>query len=291
LAAYLGVPALGIYSGHETVSEWGPQFHGGLAIHRNAHCSPCHLGRLSDCQYGNFCLGDISVDDVCVKALEILAATSTESSTHAKWGPSPVLKQLNDDRIVKALISEITPHLSSSDKDLLMGVASAVAANHPTYRVPPESDTFGLNKTFQHNSSAIEWIGFSGSERSFRWTDGDRAAMQFDLGLEVDIGGEASVLLVFDTFRRQRIVAKFNGVPIFEGVRQGRRLLLDLPIRNLTRGRNRLEFELPDAASPGSDTRHLALAIRRFRVVGKGALAPGILRRPERIAEFLIRWR
>jgi ADP-heptose:LPS heptosyltransferase len=292
LAAYLGVPVLGIYSGHETTLEWGPQFHGGVVMHRNAHCSPCHLGRLSDCQYGNFCLEDISVDDVHVKALEILAATPTESSTLPKWGPSPVSKQLNDDRIVKALISEIIPNLFSSHKDILLGVASAIAANHPTYRVPPESDTFGLNKTFKHNSSAIEWIGFSGSERSFRWTDGDRAVMLFDLGLEVEIGDEASVLLVFDTFRRQRLVAKFNGVPIFEGVRKGRRLLLDLPIRNLTRGTNRLEFQLPDAASPGShDNRRLALAIRRFRVVGKGALAPGILRRPERIGEFLIRWR
>ena len=78
LAAYLGVPVLGIYSGHETASEWGPQFHEGLVIHRNAHCSPCHLGRLSDCRNGNFCLGDISVDDVYAKAVEIRYSSSIE---------------------------------------------------------------------------------------------------------------------------------------------------------------------------------------------------------------------
>jgi ADP-heptose:LPS heptosyltransferase len=291
LAAYLGVPVIGIYSGHETVSEWGPQFHAGLVIHRNAHCSPCHLGRLSDCRNGNFCLGEINVEDVYGKAVEILKLSVTEKPSTANGLRYAVTKQLNDDGIVKALIARITPHLAMADKSVLIQVSSAIAANHPSYRVPPESDTFRLNTTFDHSSSAIEWVGFSASERNFRWTDGKRAAMLFDVDLEGEIVGGGTIMLVFDTLRRQRIVAKFNGVRVFDETRRGRRLLLGLPVHNLRMGRNRLEFELPDAASPNnSDNRQLAMAVRRFKLVGNGVRTPGILRRAERIGEFLRRW-
>jgi ADP-heptose:LPS heptosyltransferase len=292
LAAYLGVPVIGIYSGHETASEWGPQFHAGLVIHRNAHCSPCHLGRLSDCRNGNFCLDEIAVEDVYAKAVEVLAISASEEPSRSTWLPDGVVKQLNDDDIVKALISEITPYLPASNKGVLIQVAAAIAENHPSYRVPPESDTFRMNTTVDHCSSAIEWIGFSASERNFRWTDGKRAAMLFDVDLEGEIAGGASILLVFDTLRKQRIVAKFNGVRIFDAVRSGRRLLMNLPVRNVRMGLNRLEFDFPDATSPGNgDSRQLAVAVRRFKLVGNGAQAPGILRRAERIGEFLIRWR
>jgi ADP-heptose:LPS heptosyltransferase len=292
LAAYLGVPVIGIYSGHETASEWGPQFHAGLVIHRNAHCSPCHLGRLSDCRNGNFCLDEIAVEDVYAKAVEVLAVSAREEFSLSTWLPDGVVKQLNEDGIVKSLISEITPFLSTSNKGVLIQVAAAIAENHPSYRVPPESDTFRMNTTVDHCSSAIEWIGFSASERNFRWTDGKHAAMMFDVDLEGEIAGEASILLVFDTLRKQRIVAKFNGVKIFDAVRSGRRLLMGLPVRNVLMGRNRLEFDLPDATSPGNgDSRQLAVAVRRFKLLGTGAQAPGILRRAERIKEFLIRWR
>jgi ADP-heptose:LPS heptosyltransferase len=291
LAAYLGVPVIGIYSGHETASEWGPQFHAGLVIHRNAHCSPCHLGRLSDCRNGNFCLSEIAVEDVYAKAAEILAVSASEEPSRSAGRRDRVVKQLNDDGIVKALISEITPHLPASNKGVLIQVATAIAENHPSYRVPPESDTFRMNTTVDHSSSAIEWIGFSASERNFRWTDGKTAAMLFDVDLECEIAGEASILLVFDTLRKQRIVAKFNGVRVFDAVRSGRRLLMDLPVRNVRMGRNRLEFNFPDATSPGNgDSRQLAVAVRRFKLVGSGAQAPRILRRAERMGKFLIRW-
>jgi ADP-heptose:LPS heptosyltransferase len=290
LAAYLGVPVIGIYSGHETASEWGPQFHAGLVIHRKAHCSPCHLGRLSDCRNGNFCLGEINVEDVYRKAVEVLKLSVTEKLSTANELPRTVTKQLNDDGIVKALIGRITPHLAMADKSVLIQVAGAIAANHPSYRVPPKSDTFRLNTTFEHSSSAIEWVGFGASERNFRWTDGKRAAMLFDVDLDGEIVGGGTILLVFDTLRRQRIVAKFNGVRVFDETRTGKRILLGLPIHNLRTGRNRLEFELPDAARPNNgDNRRLAMAVRRFKLVGNGVRTPGILRRAERIRQFLLR--
>jgi ADP-heptose:LPS heptosyltransferase len=291
LAAYLGVPTIGIYSGHETASEWGPQFHSGLVIHRDAYCSPCHLGRRSDCPNKNFCLGDIAVEDVYEKAVEILAVAADEKGPDSILRLDAVVAQTNDDGIVKALIAEVLQHLPAADQGAWIQVATAIAENHPSYRVPPESDQFRINRTIDHRSSAIEWIGFSRSERNFRWSDGDRAAILFDVYEEDEIDRDARIVLIVDTFRKQRFVMKFNGVKIFDGVRSGKRLLLDLPVENLRVGRNRLEFELPNARNPGrGDPRQLALAVRRLKVVANDAHASGIRRRAEKIREFLMRW-
>jgi ADP-heptose:LPS heptosyltransferase len=56
LAAYVGVTAIALYSGHELSSEWGPQFFDSYVIHRAAQCAPCHTSRVADCANSLFCL-------------------------------------------------------------------------------------------------------------------------------------------------------------------------------------------------------------------------------------------
>ncbi len=221
LAAYLGTPSIGIYSGHELASEWGPQFYSGMVIHRDAYCAPCHLGRRSDCPNGNFCLGDIAVDDVYSKALEILSAPLNDVASSTRQIPNEVAAQMNDDRIVQTLISKIARCLPASDKQALIQVAGAIAENHPGYRVLPQNDTFRINATFGHRSTAIEWRGFSDGEARFRWTNDTRASMSFYVADDDTVTPEARILLVFDTYRSQRIVAKFNGIQIFDEICKG----------------------------------------------------------------------
>jgi glycosyltransferase involved in cell wall biosynthesis/ADP-heptose:LPS heptosyltransferase len=294
LASYLGVPVVGIYSGHEQAAEWGPQFHDSVVLHRNAECSPCHLGSKADCPYGNFCLEDISVDDVYRKCVETLAAGTNSSINGNNSSAEGITLQLNDDAIVKDLIARLTSHLDATTKQLWIDVSIAIAHNHPNYSMMRESDlayTKTVNTDLDHRSKVIEWLGFSGAEPHYRWSDGSPATMQFYVENDGRVPARARLLLVVDTFRRQRIIARFNGISVYDSVKTGRRILISLKVINLRSGLNRLELELPDAASPGNhDRRLLGVAVRKLRiVVGDGTLS-GLIRRGVRLNETLIRW-
>lgn len=295
LASYLGVPVIGIYSGHEMSAEWGPQFNDSVVIQRNAECSPCHLGTKAECIYGNFCLEDIAVNDVYRKCVEILAVGTglpDDPGTHAAQG---VTLQLNEDAIVKNLIAALTGYLDGIDKQSWIDVSIAIARNHPAYSVMRESDlayTRTVNADLDHRSKIIEWQGFSGPELNYRWSDSSPASMEFYVENDDGVPAKARLLLVLDTFRRQRIIVRFNGISVYDAVRQGRRILIPLTVRNLRCGLNRLEFTLPDVASPGpNDRRLLGIAVRKLRiVVGDGTLA-GSVRRGAGLSDALIRWR
>jgi ADP-heptose:LPS heptosyltransferase len=281
LASYLGVPTIGIYSGHELAREWGPQFHDSVAIHRSASCAPCHLGRKSDCRYDNFCLGDIGVEDVLRKCLEALN------------GGAAIVTQQGDADIVRSLVAGLGAVLPPDDPQAWLAVATAIAANHPSYTprgAAAEYHEF-VNHVLSFHSDAIEWLGFSSPERDFRWSDGTLATIQFYLDGDVEVPADARVLLVFDTNRRQRIGFSFNGERLRDVVRSGKRNLVSLPVCNLRKGLNRLELELPDAQSPGKgDPRQLGIAVRRLKVVVADASDSVIRRGRGRLQEALLRW-
>jgi ADP-heptose:LPS heptosyltransferase/glycosyltransferase involved in cell wall biosynthesis len=270
LASYLGVPTIGIYSGHELSVEWGPQFHESVVIHRGAACAPCHLGRKEDCPYGNFCLGDISVDDVYRKSMEAIGSGKFHSDV-AMDSASDIGLQRSDEEIVRNLIEILGQHLNASDRNLWLDVSAAIAHNHPTYSVEEEQESAYdnlLNTALDHKSDRIEWLGFSSAEPAFRWTDGNTAVIQFYLEDEAKVSSEGRILLVHDAYRRQHLSVKFNGIHVYDGVRTGRRLLLSMPVRNLRYGLNQLELHLPDATAPGNgDTRLLGIAVRKLKIV------------------------
>jgi ADP-heptose:LPS heptosyltransferase len=283
LASYLGLAVIGIYSGHELASEWGPQFRDSVAIHRGAYCAPCHLGRRADCPNGNFCLADISVDDVFSKATELLSGP-TGSMRISSWR--------SDDQIVKALIASLAGTVDAADPRFLIDVANAIASNHPAYSLGPDGNFLTVNQVIAHNSTLIEWIGFAAGESQFRWSDGSSATMRFYLEGEEAPPANGRLLLAADTYRRQRIRAKFNGIPVFDRVLAGRRLLLDIPVSNLRLGRNELEFALPDAAQPANgDPRRLAIAVRRMKIAVDDRRQSVVVRHAARMREFLLRWK
>jgi glycosyltransferase involved in cell wall biosynthesis/ADP-heptose:LPS heptosyltransferase len=286
LASYLGVRVIGIYSGHELAAEWGPQFNDSLVIHRNAECAPCHLGRKSDCAYGNFCLADIGVEDVYRKCIEVLAGTPT--------GYGSVALQSNEDALVKELIGNLALHVDPDNRQSWIDIAMAIAANHPTYMMLDEPNVAHaqiVNSLLDHRSKFIEWSGFSSAEPAYRWSDGKSVAISFYIEGRDQVASRGRLLLVVDTYRRQRIIARFNGKQAYDAVRSGRRIRIAIPVGNIRCGLNRLELTLPDAASPGEhDPRLLAIAVRRLRIVTDDPARPWIVRSSASVRDLFIQW-
>lgn len=79
LAAYLGVTPLVIFSGRDSVDEWGPQFNESYIISHKTHCAPCHLNKKKDCFNAHNCLDGISVEDVYSLTLELLGSKAVSA--------------------------------------------------------------------------------------------------------------------------------------------------------------------------------------------------------------------
>jgi glycosyltransferase involved in cell wall biosynthesis/ADP-heptose:LPS heptosyltransferase len=265
LASYLGLTVIGIYSGHELPSEWGPQFFNSNVIHRDAQCSPCHGAKPSDCPNGFYCLSDISVDDIYSKTIEAIVLGG-RMDVRVKPAPDKGISlQRNSDLIVKNLIASIVDFDGSGDQNRLLEIARVVSRNHPTFSISPDLGSISPGSPIDHKSGLIEWVGFSGIEPELRWTDGNSAAMIFDCPDGVPAHGVLTLL--FDTLGAQRLLIRFNGVQVVDAVQNGSRVLLKIPVDNLESGRNTLEFDLPDARIPSiGDSRKLAIAIKELEI-------------------------
>jgi hypothetical protein len=256
---------IGIYSGHELPSEWGPQFFNSNVIHREAQCSPCHGAKPSDCPNHFYCLTDISVDDVYSRTIEAIVLSGRMDVRVKPASDKGISLQRNSDSIVKNLIASIIDFDGSGDQNRLLEIAHVVSRNHPTFSIAPDLGSICPGSPVDHKSRLIEWVGFSGVEPELRWTDGNRAAMIFDCPDGIPAHGVLTLL--FDTLGVQRLLIRFNGVRVVDAVQNGNRVLLKIPVDNLESGRNTLEFDLPDARVPSSgDNRKLAIAIKELEV-------------------------
>ena len=274
LAAYLGLTSIAIYSGHETSAEWAPQFFDSLVLHRGAQCAPCHGATSADCPNSLFCLNDIQVEDVYAKTIEAIYANGVYSDG-PKLNKIGISLQRNTDSIVNELLSSIAnlPDMSASD---LMGASIAISENHPEYSMHPDLRRFQLNLATDHRSTLIDWRGFSGIERDFRWSDGKQSAMLFECPSRTHSRGV--LLLHVDCHGRQRIIGHLNGRKVLDSVESGRHVHLRIPVRNLEGGLNCLQFQFPDARQPGNgDSRQLAIAIREFTVQAEEASSTFII--------------
>ena len=263
LAAYLGVTTIALYSGHELSAEWSPQFFDSLVLHREAQCAPCHTGNVADCPNSLFCLNDIQVDDVYGKTIEAIYVNQTNADI-TRPNTVRVSQQRNTDSIVRELLSSIAKLPGSVGNDLI-DTSVAISKNHPEYSMNPNLRSFELNSVTDHRSTIIDWRGFSGIEREFRWSDGNNSAMLFECPARTHARGV--LLLHVDCQGRQQIIGHLNGTKVVDTVESGRHVHLRIPVRNLKGGLNCLEFEFPDARQPGNgDSRKLAIAVREFTV-------------------------
>lgn len=132
VGGYLGLVVLGIYGGHETVSEWAPVYRDSYVIHQPVSCSPCHIAKVSDCPFSLKCLTEIKVDAVYQKVIEALAliierrASSAPLSalTLTEQTGVPALKQ----NLLHALAELDLAAFSLADK---ISLARALTNNHP----------------------------------------------------------------------------------------------------------------------------------------------------------------
>lgn len=131
LAAYLGLIVIGVYGGHETAKEWAPVFGESYVVHRDAHCSPCHIASRGDCRNDLYCLGDIPVEAVFGRVREALQ-TGNDSVRPAITlsAPPPSGKS-----IVTGLLESISPLLGAGTERELALLARDIASSIPTKRV------------------------------------------------------------------------------------------------------------------------------------------------------------
>jgi O-antigen biosynthesis protein len=86
IAAALGVPTIGIYSGVVDAAEWGPTGARAIALQRSMVCSPCYLIKPDDCPH----------DMACLKRLEPAVVHSYCEMMLAKKVPGAGTKLVED---------------------------------------------------------------------------------------------------------------------------------------------------------------------------------------------------
>ena len=79
IAAGLGIPTVGIYSGTVDAREWGPIGPNAVAVQRNMRCSPCNFSKVEQCPRGLACLIDLPPSAIYKVCQEMLSIATTSS--------------------------------------------------------------------------------------------------------------------------------------------------------------------------------------------------------------------
>lgn len=132
IASYLGVTVVGIYAGHETVSEWAPVFGESYVINTNELCSPCHIAKQSDCKYKMACINNIRIGYVYEKVIKIIHAKGKKS----KDGGDSKIKLSNPKKGSREIITQLVDSITTVsheplDKSFLSTIAKMISFNHP----------------------------------------------------------------------------------------------------------------------------------------------------------------
>jgi ADP-heptose:LPS heptosyltransferase/GT2 family glycosyltransferase len=78
IAAALGVPTVGIYSGVVDAREWGPLGPFAMALQRDMSCGPCYLVQPNDCHRGRACLWGLTPGQVFRACQQMLLGSQLE---------------------------------------------------------------------------------------------------------------------------------------------------------------------------------------------------------------------
>ena len=154
LGAYLGLVVIGIYAGHETVSEWAPVFGNSFAIHVPAACSPCHIANKTDCARGMFCLTDISVVHVYNSIVEAVQSVGQIRKNDRKELLPTISLRKSPDEIIKGLINSIVKVVDTTlNEDERIEIARAISHNHPS-RLDKKQLFLDISELVQHDAKS-----------------------------------------------------------------------------------------------------------------------------------------
>lgn len=131
---------------------------------------------------------------------------------------------------------------------------------YPCYTVP----AFPIGKAENHLSTYLDFTGWSDPEQDFRWSLGKHVALAFMLGSDVE-SVKRKIIVHFTPLDSQHVIINLNGKKIYDGVLEKplEEISINIPEDGFIAGKNRLDFDLPDAHAPGTvDTRVLAIAFR-----------------------------
>lgn len=131
LASYLGIKVVGVYGGHESVQEWAPPFgNNNIIIHRNAHCSPCHIAAKKDCLNNFYCLNEINPEFVYDQVIKVLSDFYNINNISKEYQPKRN-KAGNSNIVRHKLIESITDLIPVElFKNDLRTVAKYIDINH-----------------------------------------------------------------------------------------------------------------------------------------------------------------
>ena len=115
IASYKGLRVVGVYAGHETVSEWAPVFGDVVVIHRPVECSPCHIAHRNECKNNFKCLTEITPEFVFAEVRSALVG-------HISSGGAKSIDDLTRD-----LLSALAPKVAKLSDFEHIEIANCVA--------------------------------------------------------------------------------------------------------------------------------------------------------------------
>jgi len=130
LASWCGLRVVGIYGGHETVTEWGPVFGDCRVLHVPVPCSPCHIADRSSCTNNFQCLTAITPQNVfdaifaALKGVDNISVTDLQANLINKIGSVAGSFSSSELFLLAECISKNTP--LSSQKKLFVDVSELV---------------------------------------------------------------------------------------------------------------------------------------------------------------------
>ena len=182
------------------------------------------------------------------------AYTGLYSQAAANWNASPDV-----DRFRQYLFDWSYPQFFASES-----ANENRKKQHQLETLPPLTS----GEVIEHSSSAVVWTNWSSDEGTHRWSLDHQSSVIFTIKPFV-FGSQGILEIELNSFGEQNISIRLNGSLIYRGCLKGQtdRLNVIFNEKLIRAGQNSLEFEMPDARSPGPmDTRILGIALRSFSV-------------------------
>lgn len=184
---------------------------------------------------------------------EKILVTEAEGDTEIIFDTSLISSSINH---LKLLLPN-AKQPNESDKRFL-------ALSFRDLEILEELRPINFNETCNFLSQKLSFRGFSGAEDAFKWSDGNKSAIDFYWAENKNFG---KIHILCNSMQDQNIKISLNGVDTADFFIDGDSIELSFLATSLKQGFNRIDIFLPDARQPNTnDSRLLALAFREMKI-------------------------